>query len=219
MAQCKAKSKQSGDRCKNRAVRGLDVCHIHGGKTPKGIASPQTEHGRYSRHLPTRIAARYEQAASDGELLNLRHDIALVEARLIDVLDRVDSGESGRLWSELYASWEAFKRARALGKTDEMAEALHAHEQLLARGVSDYAAWHEVGALLDQKRKLAESERKRLVEMQQTITTEQALLFVSAVMDSVRRNVDDRNALAAISRDLERASLSGGIPADSSGRA
>lgn len=185
---------------------------MHGGTSKIGIASGTIQHGRYSKHLPTRLAARYEEAASDSELLNLRHDIALVESRLVDVLGRVDSGESGKLWAELHASWAAFKRARALGKADEMAEALALHEQLISRGVSDYAAWHEVGSLLEQKRKLAESERKRLVEMQQTITTEQALLFVSAVMDSVRRNVDDRNALAAISRDLERTSLSGGFP-------
>lgn len=30
---CKAKSKQSGIRCKNFVVKGKEVCHIHGGKS------------------------------------------------------------------------------------------------------------------------------------------------------------------------------------------
>lgn len=30
---CKAKSKQSGNRCKNYVVKDKTVCHIHGGKS------------------------------------------------------------------------------------------------------------------------------------------------------------------------------------------
>ncbi len=39
MGQCTAKSKRSGERCRNHAVHGKTVCHIHGGKSsgaPKG---------------------------------------------------------------------------------------------------------------------------------------------------------------------------------------
>lgn len=35
---CSANSKQSGQRCKNFAVKGKSVCHIHGGKS-KGAKS------------------------------------------------------------------------------------------------------------------------------------------------------------------------------------
>ena len=38
MAQCAAKSKQSGERCKKDAVASMSVCHIHGGKSLTGIA-------------------------------------------------------------------------------------------------------------------------------------------------------------------------------------
>lgn len=33
MAQCKAKSKRSGERCKKHALKGKNVCKIHGGKS------------------------------------------------------------------------------------------------------------------------------------------------------------------------------------------
>jgi len=32
MKQCKAKSKRTGEQCKNYAVKGMNVCHMHGGK-------------------------------------------------------------------------------------------------------------------------------------------------------------------------------------------
>lgn len=42
---CKAKSKQSGKRCRNFAVKHRFVCHIHGGKTPLHNPGPKTKEG------------------------------------------------------------------------------------------------------------------------------------------------------------------------------
>src|SRR4051812_27426822 len=40
-------------------------CRLHGGKTPSGVASPNLVHGRFSKDLPTRLLARFEEALSD----------------------------------------------------------------------------------------------------------------------------------------------------------
>lgn len=55
---CRAKSKRSGDRCKNSPLRGKEVCRFHGGrstgpKTARGKAmvalSHTIKHGLYSK--------------------------------------------------------------------------------------------------------------------------------------------------------------------------
>src|SRR5688572_13217384 len=79
MSQCKAKSKQSGKRCGRSAATGRDVCHIHGGKTPAGPASPQFKHGRNIKYLPAGMQAKYQAALEDKELVSLRDDIAMVD--------------------------------------------------------------------------------------------------------------------------------------------
>jgi hypothetical protein len=84
MTQCTATSKRTGRRCGARAVTGRNVCYHHGGRTPRGTASPHFQHGRYSRDLPTRVAARYEEAKADTELVSLRQEIALVDVRIVD---------------------------------------------------------------------------------------------------------------------------------------
>jgi hypothetical protein len=56
MGQCRAKSKQTQQQCKQRAMRGKAVCHYHGGKTPAGYGLPQTKTGKYSSLLPLRLA-------------------------------------------------------------------------------------------------------------------------------------------------------------------
>lgn len=203
MSQCSGTSKASGGPCPRPAMKGRTVCYHHGGKTPRGIALPQTRTGRYSKDLPTRMAARYQEAQSDPELLVLRDEIALLDSRLSDVLSRVDTGESGQLWSELNKTWAEFELRRASGDVPKMREALDAHEQALKRGRSDYAAWSEIGSLLDRRARFVESERRRYVEMQQMVSVEQTMLFLGAVTDAIRRYVTDRDTLSALGRELE----------------
>ena len=75
---------------------------------------------------------------------------------------------------------------------------------LLTRGAADHAVWSEITALLDQRRRLVESERRRLLETDQLVTVERVMVLIAAVADIVKRYVTDRQALAAISEELRR---------------
>lgn len=196
---CGAKTR-SGAPCTQRPMAN-GRCRQHGGKTPHGMALPQTTHGRYSKYLPQRLHERYNASLNDPELLALREDIALLESRLTDLIQRVDSGEAGALWRELREAWDAIEDARGKDAV-KLAEALTALGVLIRRGQADYAAWDEVRSVQEQKRKLIESEQKRLVAMQQMVTAEQAMLFASAIQDAVKRHVTDRKVLAAIAADV-----------------
>jgi hypothetical protein len=83
-------------------------------------------------------------------------------------------------------------------------------EGTLAKGANDYAAWGEVINLFEQRRRLVADERKRLVEMNQVITAERAMLLVGAIIDIIKRNVEDRKILANISRDINTIVEEGG---------
>lgn len=203
MAQCTAKSKRSGEQCKRGAVPGGTKCHIHGGKSLVGAASPAFRTGRYSKHLPARLMARYQEAQSDPQLLALRDEVALVDARLADLLGRVDTGESARRWQEAQEAFEELRRAQRKGKdgAKEFIAALDDLEQALRSG-NDYGLWAEIASVVDLRKRLVESERKRLVEMQQMITAERAMVLLSRVVDIIRTHVTDRDTLAAISADF-----------------
>lgn len=177
-------------------------CRLHGGKTPQGFALPQTTNGRYSKHLPTRMLATYDAAQADPDLLALNAEIALIDARLSDVLGRVDTGESGHIWQELKATYKELQDANRASDTQAARVALTEIGSLITRGHLDYAAWADVRTLIEQRRKLVESERKRLSEMQQMITSEQAMLLIARLYDSVTQHVSDRAVLAAIAADL-----------------
>lgn len=198
MTACGAKTR-SGGACKQRAMPN-GRCRMHGGASLGGAAAANFKHGRYSKYLPARLAGRYVEAQSDIDLLALRDEIALTDARLADVLARVDRGDSAVLWKQAVAELEAVTEARDLGLPQDTP--LRTLRRTLETGIADWAAWDEVAKLLEQRRRLVESERKRLVEMQQTITAERAMLLIGAIAGIIRSHVDDRVVLSAITADI-----------------
>lgn len=177
-------------------------CRIHGGKSLAGIASPAYKDGRYSRVLPTRLRARYDAARSDTALLELREDISLLDARLEDLLGRVDTGESGALWGRLMEARSDLLGAKRAADMKAQAEALNLILELISEGHADYRAWGELASVLEQRRRLVESERKRLVEAQQTMTVENAMLLIGAIGGIIKAHVADRAVLSAITNDI-----------------
>lgn len=191
-------------------MAGKSVCYNHGGRTPQGIALPQTKTGRYSQHLPTRMIATYEGAKLDPDLLALQDEVALIDARLVDLLKRVDTGESGATWKAVGETFRDYQHALHSTKTDAKKDAsdlLHELHMLIIDGASDEAAWSEVRNVLEQRRKLVESERKRLVELQMVVSADQAMLMVRSLVASVREHVRDPAILRAITDDLARLTL------------
>lgn len=198
--QCGASAKQSGQPCRRASMQN-GRCYMHGGASRTGLAHPQMQHGRYSKHLPTRMGERYQQSLTDPELLAMREEVALIDSRLADVLGRVDSGESGKAWALLKSLFSDYRKAR---EGVDKAIVLHQIEDTIKDGLDDYAAWEEVRSLIDQRSRIVASERQRLVQMQQMLSIDQAMTLMAAIADSVRKHVSDRDALAGISADLTR---------------
>ena len=174
---------------------------MHGGKSLAGVASPLLKNGRYSKYLPERLQERYRTAVTDPNLLVLREDISLLDARLADVLTRVDTGESGARWKQVKTACTAYAKARNTEEENACWDDLRA---AISAGVADYEAWDEIHDVLMRREKLVASERKRLVDLQQMITAEQANVLMKQIADSIRTHVTDRDAVQAISADLLR---------------
>lgn len=201
MSQCTAKNRQ-GETCGQPAINGTTKCHYHGGASLVGVASPTFKTGRYSKHLPTRLAARYAEALADPELMALRDEIALVGTRQTELLDRLDSGLTLERWRAAQMAHGDMLAAIRNQDSRAMQAAIAALGEALAGGVGDYAVWEEVVTLAEQRRKLVESEQKRLAVAQQMITSEQGMVLVARLIGSVRKHVTDPIVLAAIATEL-----------------
>lgn len=168
-----------------------------------GVASPNFKHGRHSKHLPSRLAARYSEALADPQLLELRDEIALVGTRQTELLEQLDSGLTLERWR--IAQMAYGELITAIQKRDGagLQLAMIALEDALGVHVTnDAVVWEEVIVLSEHRRRLVESEHKRMVNMQQMITSEQAMALLGRVTESIRKHVSDPSILAAVASDL-----------------
>ena len=197
-------------KCRRPAMAN-GACYLHGGASPKGLAHPRYKTGKWSKYMPQRMLPRYEESQVDTELLALRADIALVDARIADLLEKVDSGESGQQWKHLSVLRLEVYDAKRRGDDVAGKEALEGILHTIGRGKADSAAWYDVIGLIEQRRKLVESERKRLVEMKQMVTVEESMLLVNAAVHSMRAQLlaqctseVAQSVLVAVTEDLAR---------------
>lgn len=205
---CNAKD----DTCRAFAMRESEKCKNHGGASLKGISSPAFKTGKHSKYLtaiPSRLADDYKAARKRDDLLELNNEVALLDTRLLDVLTRVEQGENGApaaLWLALQKAFAEYQAAAALGTPGllKREQALDEIESLIDRGVADVVAWREVYGILEQRRKLVESERKRAVEQQEVLTSKEAMVLFNALASAVVEHVSDAGIRARIQSDFIR---------------
>ena len=179
-------------------------CYMHGGATPGGIASPHTKHLRHSKYLPGGLLERYQQAAADPDLLNLSAEIALTDARIDDLLGRLGEGDLAGAWVKLQDAFDAFRVASATHDADLKAEAMMDMAALIEQGANDQLVWAQLGDLMNDRRRLVQTETKRRVAMQKMISADEGMALVVALANIVRTHVHDRATLSAIQTDLTR---------------
>lgn len=194
--------------CRRPVKREGDRCRFHGGRSLKGVDAPAFKDGRRSKYLPERLAARYEEASADPELLGMRSEVALLDARLYgELMAQIKEGESGPAWGRLKGLYRDLRKAMDARDPAAMGEALAEMGDVIEDGVNRQAAWAEAYDVADRIRKLKEGEYKRMDVLNQMITAERANVMVARVLKAVVDNVSDPDERAEIAADLRSLTL------------
>ena len=118
--------------------------------------------------------------------------------------------EGTLLWKELGEAWSRFEDTQASGEAARAASALNRLRSIIREGEARASAQIEAKDLMERKRKMSESERKRLLEGQQVLRATEALTFAARMSAIVRRRIsehiggteEERAILAGISEDV-----------------
>jgi hypothetical protein len=177
--------------------------------------SSSWKHGKYSAVLPTRLIAAYEESIANPENIEMTHEIGVLDTRISELLDRVDKGEAGALWNKLVQTASEAVDA-ADGGTEDGTELalglLHDVLKLAKRGESEWKAWGEVASLIEQRRKVVDTEGKRQDRERRSMNMESlaALILVirTIIFEETMRYVPDpvarREYIAAVAGAFER---------------
>ena len=201
--QCEGTAKRTGERCEAPAMVGYNVCYHHGGKTPRGTASANYKGKGYSRNLPTRLADKYQDAINNPELLSLRSDIALLDTRIAETIENIDTGPIGKLWGAVRSAYLSQQAAMAAQDTKETIKYTQELDILTKKGFMDYINWDEIRGLLQERARLVASENKIMNDADLKVAAEQVMLLVAAIANVVMENVADNKTRAKITRGID----------------
>lgn len=189
MAQCTAKSKRSGERCKKAAVVGRNVCHIHGGKTPGGIAAAGFKHGRYSKHIPKNLSQHYQELLNDPDILSLQDDVALLRSMVAKHLQESGDGDTHPAWLEVRKAFGQLEAAIDQDDTDKIEAARQILAQIIEPNYRATLAEDRTVRLVEKVGSTADKERRLVIDRQKMLTIEQGLGLITMIIMSVRESV------------------------------
>lgn len=164
-------------------------CKQHGGKNPPpGPSHHRYESGLYSKTLPRHLRADYEAQLLNPDLLTLRREIAVLDARLAELLGAADVGETRQLWESVERI--AGEMLEALNRNDAAKLAALVGELVEAarNGANSWRAWGAVQAAMETRNRLVTSERKRQLEQGEMLERAAAIALFGALADAVRKH-------------------------------
>lgn len=192
-----------GKPCERDPGGERDRCRFHGGKSKRGPAHPAFVDGRSSRdYVPDRLRTDYEAALDDPDLISTRRQMALLDAREAELLRQLGGLEPRQAWNDVLVHFGAFEAAHAAGQEGRAEAALDRLREVISIGATDTQIWRELRSLSESRRKLADTERKRLEAMSQFVTSERVMATLSVLGALVAEHVSDPGARDAISEGL-----------------
>jgi len=200
--------KRNGERCRNPVRKGWTVCHYHGAgfpSNPGGLNNKQIVSGRHTPHLPSRLVETYLNYANSPEHLSMADELALLDTRMAELLTRLDTSDVKRAWLKVRHARQLLNGVDSDDK--RLDDAIGLLDEATGIKGEDAEIWDEICAIVEERRKVADSERKRVTDAQQVMTYEKANMLVAFLMSSVQTHVQDPQVLRAIADDMKRVTL------------
>jgi hypothetical protein len=204
---CCAENRE-GNRCGQIAEPGYVVCHYHGGKTPRGIESVHFQGRGYSQDLPAQLADRMLATLQDIDFSSMRQEIALVDARLGELLQKLDSGETGTAWRAVIGAYSDLEDARGMDEGQERDEKEQAAMGDLWNAITsagrEREAWMEIYDGLEVRRKMADTETKRDKARQESLSMEEAMALIGTIVRILYDEIEDRDLLRRVGEKIRK---------------
>lgn len=188
---------RKGTPCPQPRVKDRTACHYHGGKSPirVGPSNPAWKHGRasmFAEVLPERLQDAYNALMEDPKLLALESDIALADLRIIELVRGWRDGTD-----PVQACVDALEHIATLRTAiaeDDIVAAGEAADNIadtITQGASAQKLWDDIGKEQEKKRRLVDTEGKRLERMQAFITADEARAFTQMLIAIVTSAAND----------------------------
>lgn len=184
--------------CRLPPMRGRSRCRLHGGKSLAGPASATWRHGFFSRVLDGVCRRDYLARRQDPRLVELREHIALADARLLETLERLRTGESFTAWERVGLVLQELQAAASKGDASALAGVAERLEQAYTDGSAAAEASEGIDRQLLLRARLTVAETRRTVFARDYLPKATANSVALLMLETVKRLVPDRAVLQEI---------------------
>ena len=164
-------------------------CHQHGGNTPNGWDLPQTKTGEYSKHIQVAsLRADYERLLASRDLCSLDDSIALLKARLNEIVAEYGDGVSRKLLQRMRENRQSYKREMRQVTPDPMLLRQMDKEldQMIAEGSKAYAVMNDYRVTLRGVIDAIDARDRHVTMERSVITADKAWVLLAHVEETFR---------------------------------
>ena len=148
--------------------------------------------GRYYTRLPNHLKGAYLRIAKSQDMQSLAGEIALVELRIGQVFEKLNTNETESKWVRLRSIFYEFRNASKTQDKETMVSCLDEMEQVITQGNNEADIWrHLIDDLFVKKAMLTQVESKRMHLLGATATAEQVRSLAAALITCFLEEVSD----------------------------
>lgn len=195
---CGVKNRTNGKPCMNAPMEN-GRCRLHGGVMMQGAEHPSYKdgkHARFYKQLPTRLREIYDDYSKDVELDSLTPNIAILDTRMAELIQRLEEGDYGATYQKLR---KAFYKADLALRTKDM-ESFAGHwrdiQELIETGSKDYSLWQQIVELNERRGRMVERKHNILNKSELTISIVQFTQVLRLIEDAFVEASEKPTAIA-----------------------
>lgn len=146
--------------------------------------------GRYTKQLPDRLGKAYHESLADPQLSGMQDELALCDSRIQELMDELKQTGSPRgTWNaalHLARRIAASANPKVKGDDPTLIDNL---VELLEAGKSADRVWDLMFQSMEQRRRISETENKRIVAMSQAVPIRKVVEVVTLLCQSLKQHV------------------------------
>lgn len=207
--------------CKNYPVREEEFCRFHGGMVQKkqeenALVShvkqsiTRAKDGKYATVFRRDLLHHYFTAKELDDPYSQREELALIDARLLSLAEQLSAGDNAKFFAsleEIRFSLETLISTQIKTPEETQRDITGVYvkvNEIIGEAKDERRRWDEIYQVIELRRRVVESERKRAVEAQRTLTEAQGMTMVSLILNIINRNVTDDTTRTAIATELAK---------------
>jgi hypothetical protein len=192
--QCKAKSKRSQQQCKRAAMKGKEVCLMHGGKSLSGAGSPRTKTLRHSKLLPKRLRKLLSDVQQYGNPVDLTDEIHLLDTRIADLFRSMNRDNIEAKLANIEIAFKDFEAAFHSGDKERLAHAKAELAKAIQTGIQESQTWDQIMRLFDLRRKLVSVQDRKQARAESNISANVLIDYTMRLIHIYREAVSNNCA-------------------------